>query len=82
MPNVKDTSISYVLNSIKIAKNGCYDDQKRLYIDGGFGDYNINLFRLRNKRKFIRDIPSSFTPTIKDLLEYKINDRREQRIAT
>jgi hypothetical protein len=48
-----------------LAKEGCYDQQKRLKIDGGFGDYNMKLFRFRERLKFVREIPSAFTSSIK-----------------
>jgi len=50
LPKVRDSLTTYTLNSIEIAKKGCYSKNNTLLIDQNFGDYNMNLFRLRNKR--------------------------------
>jgi hypothetical protein len=42
----------------------------------------MRLFRLKDKRKYVRTIPSAFTPSIRLLLEYSPNDPHEKRIAT
>lgn len=68
LPHTKLQQKSYVEKSLSIAKRGCYNSNRELKIDDGFGDYNMNLFRLRNKRKYIRNIPTAFSPEIRDLL--------------
>ncbi len=50
LPQVNSNERNYLMRSIDIAKKGCYDNNRKLKIDEGFGDYNMNLFRLRNKR--------------------------------
>ena len=82
LPLVKGDNISYTLRSISLAKEGCYDKQKRLNIDGGYGDYNMKLFRFRERLKFVRDIPSALTPSIKEALKYRPVDSREEIIIT
>jgi hypothetical protein len=42
----------------------------------------MNLFRLKNKRKFVREIPSAFSPTIRDMLKIRANSKIDERIAT
>jgi len=42
----------------------------------------MNLFRLKNKRQFVRDIPSAFSPTIKDLLKIRSSNKNDERIVT
>lgn len=81
-PVVKSENISYTLRSISLAKEGCYDKNKRLLVDGGYGDYNMRLFRLRDKLRFVREIPSAFSSSIREALEYKPSDPREERIIT
>jgi hypothetical protein len=38
---------SYVFRSINTVKKGCYDESNKLRIDQGYGDYNMNIFRLK-----------------------------------
>ena len=68
LPEVNEKSLSYALHSINVASQGCYDNNKRLRLDEGFGDYNMRLFRLRDKVRYVKDIPSAFTPDIRKLL--------------
>ena len=42
----------------------------------------MNLFRMKNKQKYIRDIPSAFSPSIKDMLRLKVDGLKDNRIAT
>lgn len=42
----------------------------------------MSLFRLRDRRKYLREVPSAFVPSIKDLLRLRPTDPREIRIAT
>lgn len=42
----------------------------------------MNLFRLKNKRKFVRDIPSAFSSTIKDMLKIRVDSKTDSHIAT
>lgn len=74
LPNVKQKDSSYVAKSIDIAKKGCYNSNKELKIDDAYGDYNMNLFRFKNKRKFVRDIPTAFSGAIKTLLTATIQN--------
>lgn len=46
LPDVAKAT-SYVFRSINTVKNGCYDENNRLRIDQGYGDYNMNIFRLK-----------------------------------
>jgi hypothetical protein len=64
LPDVKDKRISYALHSVDIAKKGCYNEDKKLLIDEGYGDYNMKLFRMKDRKKYITSIPTAFTPTI------------------
>ena len=50
LPQVLTTESRYLSRSIDTAKKGCYDHKRKLRIDLGYGDYNMNLFRLRSKR--------------------------------
>jgi hypothetical protein len=68
LPDVNERSPSYALHSIHVASKGCYDNNKRLRLDQGFGDYNMRLFRLKDRVRYVKDVPSAFTPTIKRLL--------------
>jgi hypothetical protein len=38
---------SYVFRSINTVKKGCYDENNKLRIDQGYGDYNMSIFRLK-----------------------------------
>jgi hypothetical protein len=42
----------------------------------------MNLFRLRKKRKYVREIPSAFSPQIRELLKEKSHNPREERLTT
>ena len=64
LPNFNQKASTYTSRVIELSKAGCYDPQKRLKIDGGFGDYNMSLFRLKNRKKIVRNIPTAFTPTL------------------
>lgn len=68
MPEVNEKSLSYALHSINVASKGCYDNSKRLRLDQGFGDYNMRLFRLKDRVRYVKDVPSAFTPTIRRML--------------
>ena len=68
LPNVNDKDKSYITKSIEMYKNGCYNSEKGINIDGAYGDYNMHLFRLKNRKNFTRNIPSAFTSNIKNLL--------------
>lgn len=46
LPDVAKAT-SYVFRSINTVKKGCYDENNRLRIDQGYGDYNMNIFRLK-----------------------------------
>ena len=54
LPNVKEKEDSYALKAIDLAKKGCYNSNRQLKIDEGYGDYSMNLFRLKHKRKYVR----------------------------
>lgn len=82
LPDVNEKSLSYALHSIEVAAKGCYDDNKKLRLDEGFGDYNMRLFRFKDRKKYLKNIPSAFTPSIQRLLQYNANDPKEKRIAT
>lgn len=64
LPNFNQKASTYTYKALELSKVGCYDQEKRLKIDGGFGDYNMYLFRLRNRKKMIRNVPTAFTPTL------------------
>lgn len=83
LPSVSeaDHSLSYIARSIDNARNGCYQNN-RFKIDEGYGDYNMNLFRLREKRQYLRNIPSLFSQTFKNLLIQKPTHDKERRIVT
>ena len=68
LPSVREKDQSYVTQSIERVKKGCYGSNRQLKIDDAYGDHNMHLFRLKNKKKYIRDIPTALTPTIKELL--------------
>lgn len=41
----------------------------------------MNLFRLKKKRQYIREQPSAFTPTLKDIIMEKAKNAKEEKIA-
>jgi hypothetical protein len=42
----------------------------------------MKIFRVKERRKYAKSIPTAFTPSIHNLLEYKTNNPREKRLAT
>lgn len=40
--------------------NGCYRDGL-LAIDGGYGDYRMSIFRLKDRNKRMKELPTIFT---------------------
>lgn len=54
---------------MKYIDNGCYENGQ-LKIDGGIGDYRMSIFRLKDRKKRINEIPTSFTSKfVKDISE-------------
>ena len=82
LPVLFEPKKCYITKSINRIEKGCYDSKGRLAIDGGYGDYNMSLFRLKDKRKFIREVPSVFTAEIKDRIIYNDRDESMRRIVT
>jgi hypothetical protein len=82
LPAIRTRTPPTALRAVALARAGCYDTQGHLLIDEGYGDHNMSLFRLRNRRKYLREVPSAFVPSIKDLLRMRPVDPREIRIAT
>jgi len=71
LPSVRenDRNLSYIARSIDNAKKGCYENNRCLKIDEGYGDYNMKLFRLKSKRDYVRNIPTIFSNSFKNLLQ-------------
>lgn len=83
LPEVTSQTLSYALHSIDLSNNGCYDTHTRLRLDNGFGDYNMRLFRPKDRKKYLKSIPTAFTPNIQRLLyQAPSQDPVEMRLAT
>jgi hypothetical protein len=63
---------------MKRINDGCYENGK-LKIDGNIGDYHMSVFRLKDRKKRLKDIPSAFTKTFVNDLK-QISPHLEQEL--
>lgn len=42
----------------------------------------MKLFRFKDRKKYLKTVPTAFTPNISELIYYKPNNPEEIRIAT
>lgn len=59
---------AYIDETLKNVNNGCYKDGK-LCLDGGYGDYRMAIFRLKDKKKRFNEVPSMFNETFQQNME-------------
>lgn len=52
----------YIKESLNRVDAGCYQNGS-LDIDGGIGDYKMSIFRLKDRNRRVKDIPTIFTKT-------------------
>lgn len=58
---------SYIDDSLRNIQEGCYKNGK-ICLDGGYGDYRMSIFRLKDRKKQYHQIPTMFTQTfVKDI---------------
>lgn len=59
----KENAGEYIKKSMKIIEEGCYENGK-LKIDGSIGDYNMSIFRFKDRKRRINDISTAFTKSM------------------